>query len=120
MNLLKYSDLTKHQKAFITNGCGGKGGYINPPNFIFKASCNHHDFLFWRGHTKKDFIQANKDFYRWMKIDIKELKSRWHKKAYYHIWAFTYFSAVNIAGTKYFYFGERMKTLEDLEKEIEK
>ena len=47
--MLKYSDLTPAQKQHIRNGCGGKGGWINPLDFIFNASCNHHDFLFWLG-----------------------------------------------------------------------
>lgn len=115
--MLKYSDLTLLQKQHICNGCGGKGGWIKPPNFIFKASCNHHDFKFWRGCTKADFKKANKDFYTWMKEDIKNIK-KWYKRIYYHIWAFSYYEAVNIGGKKYFYFADKPKTLEDLKKEM--
>ncbi len=118
MPILKYSDLDIEQKMFITNGCGGKGGYINPPNFIFKASCNHHDFKFWVGHTWKHLLKANSEFYRWMRRDIKDADIRWYKRAYYHTWAFSYYTAVNIGGAKYFYFSDAPKTLEDLQKEM--
>ena len=40
--MLIYKDLTDTQKQAICNGCGGKGGFINPPEFLFHASCNHH------------------------------------------------------------------------------
>ena len=113
---LKYSDLTRNQKRFICNSCGNKGGYIKPPNFIFKASCNHHDFYYWRGCTKEDFKEANREFYNLMKKDIEEVE--FYKKAYYHVWAFSYFKAVEFVGKKYFNFSDKQKTLEDLKKEI--
>ena len=58
--MLKYRDLTQEQKEKICNGCGSKGGFIKPPNFIFKASCNHHDFNYWRGNTKELKKKADK------------------------------------------------------------
>ena len=84
--MLKYKDLTLDQKKHICNGCGGKGGIINPPNFIFKASCNQHDFKFWKGCSLENFKKANKDFYIWMKEDIKN-ENKWYKRDYYHVWA---------------------------------
>lgn len=114
--MLKYINLTPLQKKHICNGCGGKGGWIKPPNFQFLASCNHHDFKFWIGHTLAHFKKANKDFYTWMKEDIKNAK--WYKKAYYHVWAYAYYKAVDLGGKKYFYFSDTPKTLEDLENEI--
>lgn len=134
--MLKYRYLTHEQKKHICNGCGAKGGWIKPPNFIFLASCNHHDFKFWLGCTIEAFYKANKDFYEMMKIDIANIKfytddMKWYekaisiskasaKKSYYHIWAFAYYQAVNIGGKEYFYFAEVMKTKEDLLKEMEK
>ena len=56
--MLKYRDLTEEQKKFVCNGCGGKSGWINPPEFLFNASCNHHDFLYWRGCTEADVLKA--------------------------------------------------------------
>lgn len=114
--MLKYKDLTPAQKKHICNGCGGKGGLIKPPNFIFLASCNHHDFKFWLGCTVIEFKQSNKDFYYWMKEDIKQAK--WYKRAYYHVWAYSYYKAVDIGGKKYFNFALTPKTEEDLKKEM--
>lgn len=131
--MLKYSQLTKAQKKFICNGCGGKGGIIKPPNFIFKASCNHHDFKFWKGYLLEHFKKANKDFYKWMRQDIQDIPYSTHSKlyirylqnlkitgvkSYYHVWAFSYYQAVNIGGKKYFNFDVKSKTLEDLNKEM--
>ena len=33
--MIKYADLTPEQKKFVCNGCGGIGGWINPPEFLF-------------------------------------------------------------------------------------
>ena len=113
---LKYKDLTNAQKKFICNGCGGKGGWIKPPDFIFKASCNHHDFKYWLGCTEEDRQKADKDFYEWTREDIKNAK--WYVKPYYHIWAFAYFAFVRFGGKKYFHYGDKPKTLDDLTLEM--
>lgn len=131
---MHYSDLTPQQKEYICNGCGGKGGWIKPPDFIFLASCNHHDFKFWLGHTLEHFYKANKDFYTWMKKDIESIAfykdgMNWIertisiskvtiKKSHYHIWAYAYYQAVNIGGKKYFHFADTCKTLADLRREM--
>ena len=117
---LRYRDLTQEQKDFICNGCGGKGGFIKPPNFIFLASCKQHDFYYWRGCTKEDFRLANKEFYDMTREDIAEIEwYKIHKKVWYHAWAFIYFLAVSLGGKKYFYYGPKQKTLEDLLREME-
>ena len=116
MNILKYKNLSEEEKKHICNGCGGKGGWVKPPNFRFKASCNHHDFKFWKGCSVEDFHIANKDFYNWMKEDIRS--AVWYKRAHYRIWAFLYYGAVSIGGKKYFYFAKKPKTLEDLKEEM--
>ena len=113
---LRYKDLTPEQNSFICNGCGEKGGWIKPPNFIFKASCNHHDFKYWSGHTIDDFKSANSDFYHWMKIDI-ESERKLYKRAYYNVWAYSYYKAVSLFGKKYFNFSDRYRTIEDLRSE---
>jgi hypothetical protein len=110
--MLKYRDLTQEQKEKICNGCGSKGGFIKPPNFIFKASCNHHDFNYWRGNTKELKKKADKDFYNAMKLDIAE--AAFYKKPFYHCWALTYYISVSMFGKKYFYFADSPKGLKDL------
>ena len=106
--MLHYSDLTPEQKANVCNGCGAKGGYINPPEFLFHASCDHHDFYYWRGGTEEDRKNADDAFYRYMKIDIASEKSVL-KRAYYNIWAYTYYLAVRLFGYKYFHYRNKMK-----------
>ena len=107
--MLRYKDLTDTQKQAICNGCGGKGGFINPPEFLFHASCNHHDFKYWLGCTEDDRKDADEAFYRWMKIDIASAK--WYLKPYYHLWAYTYYKAVRLFGKKYFYYANKQRTL---------
>jgi len=98
--MLRYKDLTPEQRKQICNGCGTKGGLIKVPNFIFKASCNQHDFYYWRGGSERDRKIADKAFYKAMREDIKSVK--WNLKPYYHIWAFGYYRAVRFFGKKYF------------------
>ena len=112
--MLRYKDLTDTQKQAICNGCGGKGGFINPPEFLFHASCNHHDFRYWRGCTEADRKDADDSFYKWMKVDVSE--SKLYLKPYYHFLAWSYYKAVRLFGKKYFNYSDKPKTLEDLEK----
>ena len=111
--MIKYSQLTDKQKQAICNGCGGKGGLINPPEFLFHASCNQHDFYYWRGGKEEDRKKADNDFYEAMKMDIK--KAKWHLQPYYSFWAFSYFTAVRLVGKKYFNYNI-MKNETDLKK----
>lgn len=113
--MIKYADLTPEQKKFVCNGCGGKGGWINPPEFLFHASCNHHDFKYWQGCTEEDRLKADKEFYEAMKVDVSNAK--WFLKPYYHTWAWTYYKAVQISGKKFFHYGDRKKDLPDLIRE---
>lgn len=116
--MLKYNQLNKHQKEFIANGCGGKGGWINPPEFLFHTSCNHHDFRYWRGCTEEDRKKTDEEFYKWMKKDIQEYKLSFFKILHYKLWAWTYYKAVRFAGKKFFYYASKQKTMEDLVREM--
>jgi hypothetical protein len=111
-NRLRYRQLTKEQKELICNGCGGKGGIINPPNFLFKASCNHHDFYYWRGGSEDDRTKADNQFYEKMKEDVSE--SHWIKKPFYSFTAWLYYKSVRRFGKKFFEYSESQKTHEDL------
>ena len=114
--MIKYRDLTEEQKKFVCNGCGGKSGWINPPEFLFHASCNHHDFLYWKGGTEADRKAADDAFYEMMKEDISECE--WYLRPHYHIWAYTYYKSVRLIGKKFFHYGNEMKTMVDLVKEM--
>lgn len=111
--MLRYSQLTQEQKSKICNGCGIKGGFIKVPNFLFKASCNHHDFRYWRGCREVDRKDADDSFYKWMRVDIKGAK--WYLKPYYHMWAWFYHKAVRLFGSKHFYYADKQRTIKDIE-----
>ena len=110
--MLHYRDLTQEQKKQICNGCGGKSSFIPVPEFLFHASCDHHDFYYWRGGTEEDRKKADDAFYHFMGLDIVNEDSRF-KRMYYSLWAYTYYKAVRIFGKKYFSYG-RQKTMKDL------
>ena len=101
--MLHFKDLTNKQKKKICNGCGGKGGFINPPEFLFHASCNHHDFLYWRGSTEEDRKKADRTFYEYMHLDIANEPSRL-KRLYYLFWAYSYYKAVRVFGREFFHY----------------
>jgi hypothetical protein len=114
MEKLKYKDLTPEEKRKICNGCGGKGGKINPPEFKFNASCNHHDFNYWRGHTESDRRKADKEFYKAMKGDARKLP--WYRRSIHFSLAYIYYKAVRISGKKFFYYGPKYRDRSDINK----
>lgn len=118
IKMLRYSNLLETQKKEICNGCGSKGGWIKPPNFIFKASCNQHDFYYWRGCDDTSRELADDSFYKYMRIDISEREYGFFKAGWYHTWAWSYYKAVRIFGKKAFYYAESMRDEDDLETEI--
>jgi hypothetical protein len=110
--MLKYSELTKEEKKKICNGCGSKGGWIKPPEFLFHASCDQHDFYYWRGGLEPDRKKADDEFYRYMIIDCSRADGL-VKYIKYRLIAFIYYQAVRYAGKMWFNYGE-MKTKKDL------
>lgn len=114
--MLRYRDLSNSEKKDITNGCGGKGGIINPPEFLFNASCNQHDFYYWRGGNWIDRLKADWGFYLEMLKDIS-LATKWYqilRKILYIFIATIYFFAVRLIGWKFFEYRDKMKTKKDL------
>jgi len=83
------------------NGCGGKGSWINPPNFMFEASCNKHDIGYGVGGDEAKRFECDGKFFIMMIKDTFQVKG-WFKRVYYQGWAFVYFIAVRIFGKKYF------------------
>ena len=111
-SLLKYSETTIEDRAKICNGCGGKGGWFNPPEFLFHASCNQHDFYYWRGGDEIARKEADKAFYRFMKVDAEEAGG-FLKRKFHRVMAWIYYRAVRWSGKKFFYYGEP-RTKEDI------
>ena len=115
---LKWRNLTKYQKLHISNGCGKKGGWFNPPDFLFTASCNQHDFNYWLGKVEEDRKKADLQFYERMKVDAST--AGWYIKWWHYSMACTYYRAVRMFGKDSFYDGKKSKTWNDLERDINK
>jgi hypothetical protein len=118
MTKIRFKDLTEEQKKFICNGCGGKGGSIQPPNFFFKADCNHHDFNYFLGFTEAHRKEADYQFWCAMKEDVRN--QHWWKRPFFYTMAYTYYRAVRWCGKKFFYYGTQERTLEDLQEQMKK
>lgn len=97
----------------ILNGCGGKGSYINPPDWLFTASCYHHDFNYWLGGDERDRKKADKQFYDAMRKDVK--RASWWKRPWYRLMAWSYYRAVRLFAKSHFHYADVERTLEDLE-----
>lgn len=109
--MLRFRDLEPHHKEVVCNGCGGKGGKVKPPNFLFEASCDQHDFYYWRGGAEGDREKADKKFYAFMKKDVK--RANIVLRPFYYVTAWWYYRAVVEFGKKYFHYGV-MKRMKDL------
>ena len=110
--MLRYSELTDKQKSAITNGCGGKGMGFKAPQFRFKASCNHHDFYYWRGGEESDRKRADKAFLRLM-LEDADTTGDFFTRAWNRFGAYTYYFLVRLGGKKYFNYGF-VRTKKDL------
>jgi hypothetical protein len=123
-----FSDLTPEDEAWVANGCGGKGGWFDPPDFIWKARCQLHDFRYWKGGTYLDRLKVDQDFLRGMLWDARhintlriwpdlsertQLRRPLRQRMLYVPLAWVYYIAVRIFGGRYFAFG-RPKVYIDL------
>ncbi len=115
MTRIRFKDLNKEQKKFICNGCGGKGSWIPVPNFMFAASCDHHDFNYWLGCNEEHREKADEQFLQALLEDAG--KSRYIYL--FKFWAKVYYRAVRFRGHKFFHFSDKEKSLEDLYNEIQ-
>jgi hypothetical protein len=114
-NRFKFSVLTEEQKEKLLNGCGTKGGWIDIPDFIFTACCNHHDFKYWKGkgpsilslefwkspfqyflQKKNDRLIADAQFLRMMIKDAETYEEDLKNK--YILISYIYFKAVRKFG----------------------
>jgi len=117
MTQVRYRDLTEEMIQQLKdlkelNGCGSKGGWLNVPDWIFTASCWHHDFNYWLGGTEEDRKKADWQFYQAMLYDAS--KAVWWKRPWYRTMAWVYYKAVRQVSSVFFPYGE-MRTLEDLQ-----
>lgn len=102
--LCRMRNLNGPERAVLTNGCGGKGGWINPPDFMYTASCDHHDFNYWLGYTEADRKAADRKFYAAMIKDCR--RAPWYKRPFYRAVAWLYYRAVRLCGKRFFHYRE--------------
>jgi len=107
---IRFKDLTDHQRMVICNGCGPKGGIVPVPEFLFHASCDHHDFNYFIGGHRLQRKKADLQFYREMIRDAGGDR-------YYRFWAKCYYMAVRLFGWTCFHWGTQ-RDLNDLERII--
>lgn len=78
--------------------CGGKGGFIPIPQFIFKASCAKHDVSYSEWWDEAQRIRCDTWFLRYMLIDAHNSKH----KVWYTVRAYVYYFAVRLFWFRYF------------------
>jgi hypothetical protein len=113
---IRFGDLVDEEKAAICNGCGGKGGWFNPPDYRFTASCDHHDFQYWLGWREEDRAKADAQFRAAMLRDAR--RAPWWGRWWSQGAAWRYYWAVRICGKKHFHYGLGERTVEDLDREM--
>lgn len=104
---IRFRHLTAYQRDLICNGCGPKGGPIPIPDFLFKASCDHHDFNYWIGCNRLHRAKADLQFYREMLKDADGSR-------YYKFWAGCYYRAVRMFGWACFHWAKKQRNYYDL------
>jgi len=122
MTKVRWGDLTEEQKDKLReigelNGCAGKGSWIDPPDWIFTASCDQHDFNYWLGGSEEAREKADLQFYEAMLADANSMP--WYSSWYYRWMAWIYYKAVSKYAGAFFEYTDRERTLEDLEELLE-
>lgn len=95
------------------NGCGLYARFLNVPDFIFTASCNHHDFNYQRGcganHWYENlwkapfwYTKANVDFFTHMLRDAYAYRGSDLKSLMYMGIALIYFVGVMLFSWPWF------------------
>ena len=115
MTELRFEDLTPEQKDFLVDDCG-KPGVLDVPDFVFELACERHDFDYYVGHTKQDRYESDRRMYDMMREAISA--EPWYRRAWLYPVAWTYYAAVRVFSSKYFYYGPEKRTLEDLERDM--
>ena len=93
---LCWSELTLRQKRQLGGGCGPGKLMLCIPQFIFKASCEQHDFYYRRGGWLFDKLTADFMFLAFMSKDISDSDNPWWKKAFYLLMALLYYVIVSL------------------------
>ena len=113
----KFKDLTPDEKQEICNGCGPKGGF-KVPDFVFKESCDHHDYNYFLGYKEKHRKKADSQFYEAIKDQINNYQLYCKKTSGFWIYqvdkldclgmriaGYIYYKSVRIGGSGSFHYG---------------
>lgn len=82
------------------------------PEFFCHASCDHHDFRYWVGGTEEDRRKADLEFLEAMLVDAGEDQGKQGI-------AFTYWMAVRLFGSFCFFYTDKQRDEEDLQRALE-
>ena len=93
-----YDQLTDWQRDQLCNGCGRKGGLAKPPDFIFRADCNRHDFEYWVGGGVLDRLKSDLKFLARMLLRTCARAESWWQLVQWVGVAISYFTAVRWFG----------------------
>lgn len=84
-------------QPWTPNGCGGKGGWIRPPQWLLREDCNRHDDDYHRGGTEEDRAAYDDAFYAAM-IRTVATRAPWWAKPVMYAEAWIYYRAVRLCG----------------------
>lgn len=105
--------MTPAQRALVTNGCGGKGGFGRPIHwFSLEGDCDCHDVAYSLGGTEADRLRADNGLRD--AILARQAGAPWWKRIYYRVQARLYYDAVRRLGGKFFAYSKAPQTCEDL------
>lgn len=88
--------LTDAQRAEAVNGCGRKGGWIRPPQWLFRSSCNDHDIRYYVGGTERDRREAD-EIFRADMLRAANAGPTW-ARPWMHVHGWIYYRAVRLCG----------------------
>lgn len=90
-NQVKFKDATDEEIDQYCNGCGSKGAIFKVPDFLFRASCNHHDWNYMLARNSNERLKADDQFLEAMLEDADG-------SIIYKSWAYIYYYAVRAFG----------------------
>lgn len=107
----------EHQPSWVikavSNGCGGKGSLIDPPEGKYGGCCDKHDFLYTVGGEEIDRTKADGEFLVDM-IKIVVVQRAGLMRLLMLLMAILYFYGVHFAGKRFFRYGPKLSQ-EELE-----
>lgn len=109
--------LTYDERKIIANGCGGKGGFFNPPDYSFTASCDAHDFNYWLGHREENRVKADTQFLNALLADAARSR-RWWTRLWLVGAAYRYYWAVRALGWRFFNYADVERGWDDVQQAV--